>query len=335
MKEKKMGFKFVEPKVEFIGVSNMVNDVDCMKRIEYCGRNCYQTAHKITTDSFVDFYKMLINRGHESVFEHASFTISLNKLEIDEITNVIKKIEISNLRFFVFEYNQKKQITHITGSVRSWRDLFRKINDTKQEYLNWFFNITCYKFFNVKELFFDFTKLYEIIVNSFQREDIKKLEQIYPKYNNPHKLITFEWICDRGVSHEEVRHRMKAFSQESTRFCSYNSRGEETKYMYFINPFDYETLPNKNKITKENFEKGQNIFNETLENITKCYNELKDLGFSNDTARAILPNTLKTNIIFSCYETYLPHFFNLRTAKTAHYQIRQLAQATLEIYEKN
>ena len=40
-----------------------------------------------------------------------------------------------------------------------------------------------------------------------------------------HCSITVRFINDRGVSHEEVRHRLSSFSQESTRYCNYSKKG--------------------------------------------------------------------------------------------------------------
>jgi len=35
-----------------------------------------------------------------------------------------------------------------------------------------------------------------------------------------HEKITVRFICDRGVSHEIVRHRIASYTQESTRYCN-------------------------------------------------------------------------------------------------------------------
>ena len=314
-----MNFNFKEPNVKLIGHGNFDNVIDCMKRIEYCARNCYQSTHKITDDSYRKFYNMIIKRGHEAVLEFASFSVYYNP-------SVLVSVDPKFLKYFVFTPGSLDKTPYMTGSVRAWRDLIRNTEFNVHSILKyiWF----------MKELFIDLlpVKLVKELDTDYQA--INSKSYVFIPNNYKHKLITFEWICDRGVSLELVRHRKMDFAQESSRYCSYNSSGEETNKMFFINPFDYRTLPNVDNLSKDVLKEGQEIFNNTLNIITECYNKLKELGFKNDTARAILPNALKTNVIFACYEDYLPHFFNLRTADTAHYQIRELAKETERLFYK-
>ena len=52
---------------------------------------------------------------------------------------------------------------------------------------------------------------------------VKKIANVY-KHESviEHSSLTVKFVCDRGVSHELVRHRLCAFSQESTRYCNYS-----------------------------------------------------------------------------------------------------------------
>ena len=130
------------------------------------------------------------------------------------------------------------------------------------------------------------------------------------------KKITAKFICDRGVSHEIVRHRVMSFAQESTRYCNY-SKDKFGQELTFIEPaweFPSSDIIN----TKERFEA---ILGETEANNM----ELLTLGFKPQEARAVLPNALKTEIVVTAFIDDWKHFFELRCDSAAHPDIRKLA----------
>ena len=130
------------------------------------------------------------------------------------------------------------------------------------------------------------------------------------------KKVTAKFICDRGVSHEIVRHRVMSFAQESTRYCNYskNKFGQE---LTFIEPA-WE-FPSSNIVnTRERFEV-------MLEEAEANYMELITLGFKPQEARAVLPNALKTEIVVTGFIDDWKHFFELRCDNAAHPDIRKLA----------
>lgn len=126
------------------------------------------------------------------------------------------------------------------------------------------------------------------------------------------KRITVKFVCDRGVSHEFVRHRSFSFLQESTRYCNY-SKDKFGKEITFIRPqkeLDDETRPV--------FEFGLRVAEQT-------YFDLLDYGWKPEQARAILPNALKTELIMTGTTPQWVEFFKLRTAVNAHPDARKLA----------
>ena len=130
------------------------------------------------------------------------------------------------------------------------------------------------------------------------------------------KRVMVRFICDRGVSHEIVRHRTMSFAQESTRYCNYskNKFGQE---LTFIEPA-WE-FPSSDIINiKERFEA---ILGEAEAN----YMELITLGFKPQEARAVLPNALKTEIVVTAFIDDWKHFFELRCDSAAHPDIRKPA----------
>lgn len=133
------------------------------------------------------------------------------------------------------------------------------------------------------------------------------------------KKITAKFICDRGVSHEIVRHRGShgiSYAQESTRYCNY-SKSKFNNELTFIEPA-WE-FPSSNIVnTKERFEA---MLGEAEAN----YMELITLGFKPQEARAVLPNALKTEIVVTGFIDDWKHFFELRCSNAAHPDIRKLA----------
>ena len=133
------------------------------------------------------------------------------------------------------------------------------------------------------------------------------------------RKVTAKFICDRGVSHEIVRHRGlygMSYAQESTRYCNY-SKSKFGQELTFIEPA-WE-FPSSDIINiKERFEA---ILGEAEAN----YMELITLGFKPQEARAVLPNALKTEIVVTAFIDDWKHFFELRCDSAAHPDIRKLA----------
>ncbi len=142
-----------------------------------------------------------------------------------------------------------------------------------------------------------------------------------------HEKITIRIICDRGVTHEIVRHRIASYSQESTRYCNYCNE-KFGKEITFIEPCFFNSDNEKDKRNKE-------IWLKSMQQIEDNYNELIDNGAKPEEARAILPNSLKTEIVVTMNLRAWRHFLKLRTDRAAHPQIREISNMILdELKEK-
>jgi len=128
-----------------------------------------------------------------------------------------------------------------------------------------------------------------------------------------HEKVTVKITCDRGVSHEIVRHRIASYSQESTRYCNY-SKDKFGNQLTLIRPFFWNDDPEKFAIWKA-----------TMQTIEDNYNKLIALGAKPEEARSILPNSLKTEIVVTMNLREWRHFFKLRTSAKSHPQIREIA----------
>ena len=150
-----------------------------------------------------------------------------------------------------------------------------------------------------------------------------------------HAHATFRIICDRGVSHEIVRHRIASFSQESTRYCNYSPN---KKGMQFIQPYwisDEDLAKELNRKSGEGIasnEMGVHIWYSQCEIAESRYNCLiSEYGQTPQQARAILPNCLKTELVMTANFREWQHFLELRTSRNAHPDMRIIANKIKDI----
>jgi len=139
-----------------------------------------------------------------------------------------------------------------------------------------------------------------------------------------HGTITVNIICDRGITHELVRHRVASYSQESTRYCSYNKErfGGEITY---IMPHWFDDQVYSEEI--------RNLFIQSCIANEKLYMEMLNSGVKAQDARAILPNCLKTNIVITANVREWRHIFKLRCAPAAHPDMRRLMIPMLDEFK--
>lgn len=136
-----------------------------------------------------------------------------------------------------------------------------------------------------------------------------------------HASVTVKFVVDRGISHELVRHRLASFAQESTRYCNY-SKDDFGSEITFIIP-DY--LEYKSE--------GWNIWKEFMKQAEDAYFKMLDFGLSPQQARAVLPNSLKTEVVMTANLREWRHFFKLRALGTTgkpHPQMLEVAVPLLE-----
>lgn len=130
-----------------------------------------------------------------------------------------------------------------------------------------------------------------------------------------HYSFTVRFVCDRGVSHELVRHRIASYSQESTRYCNYGKKG-----VTFIKP-----IANKD----------DDVWEIAMHNAETTYLRMIDNGYTPQEARAVLPNSLKTEVVMTANLREWRTVLKQRTSKAAHPEMRRLMIPLLkELQEK-
>ena len=128
-----------------------------------------------------------------------------------------------------------------------------------------------------------------------------------------HSSVSVRFITNRGVTHELVRHRLCAFSQESTRYVRYSGS------MEFIRPVWY----GQDKT-------ADSIFESACRQAEWNYEDLLERGWRPEQAREVLPNSLKTEICVTANMREWRHILKLRTSKRAHPQMRALMKDCLD-----
>ena len=138
-----------------------------------------------------------------------------------------------------------------------------------------------------------------------------------------HEKATVRIVCDRGVSHEIVRHRIASYSQESTRYCNY-SKEKFCNQITFIEPCFWDPHDQHEKYSS---------WKAAMESAEKSYFQLISHGSTPQEARSVLPNSLKTEIVVTMNMREWRHFFRLRTSSAAHPQMIEIAKPILEEFK--
>lgn len=161
--------------------------------------------------------------------------------------------------------------------------------------------------------------------NTFNPEFIRSKIDMGHLSVTEHSLVTVRFICDRGVSHEIVRHRIASYSQESTRYCNF-AKDKFGNEITVIKPCFWEEDSDE-----------YCLWHDAMLDAEKGYFRLLEAGASPQEARSVLPNSLKTEIIVSMNFREWRHFFQLRAIGTTgkpHPQMKQLAAPLLKTFKQ-
>lgn len=265
------------------------------KQIERAGRICYKSEDKIAEGTAKAFVDRMIKSGHGAMLEHGTVYLKVfNVIENSELIDKYKSNKYSVVKEGTEVYNCHGDILY--GGCKC------------------------------------ITTNYRVLVENDWLDDLK---YICKPTEFHEKRITVHFVCDRGVSHEFVRHRVMSFAQESTRYCNY-SKDKFGNELTFIQPcwLDDERLklygPYHTVIRDKSLE---SIFIASLNNAEKDYIDLIDLGWKPQEARAVLPNSLKTELVVTGFVSDWNHFFDLRARGTTgapHPQAKELAEPLMK-----
>lgn len=268
--------------------ADRIKETNPYKLVELVGRTCYKSEDKITGDSYIKFVQNLIVRKHYAMLEHGRVTFVVRHLDPYLLVGV-PGIHIArdsgylDCKAYVISVSLSHLYNEKWDWLKPWFDVMRKI--AEDVYL--YGNSSSYSFGDVTMIACNDSESYvdEVVLSA------------------PHefKYRTIKFVCDRGVSHELVRHRC-AVAQSSTRYCNY-SKDKFGNEVTFVEPSDYEFWVQEDK---QHFEKF----------LKSCEDEymymVKERAFTPQQARAVLPNALQTEVILTMNLDQWEHFFNLR-----------------------
>lgn len=185
-----------------------------------------------------------------------------------------------------------------------------------------------------------------VIVENNRLDDLQY--QVEPTEHHE-KRITAKFICDRGVSHEFVRHRVFSFAQESTRYCDYSKDKFGNDITYIIPSWldlpegkysdwdnDWCDVSELKLLYPEvdNLSDPANCFLQSIKNAEYYYFMLINRGWKPQQARQVLPNATKTELVMTGFESDWEHFFSLRCSSKAHPDAKKLADELYKLIHK-
>lgn len=270
------------------------------KQIERVGRVCYKSEDKITEDSAKPFVDRMIKSGHGAMLEHGTvyLAIPMTTYAPDAVNiyqnNSYSKVNECNEFIFTDKYGDKVAAWCVTTNLR-------------------------------------------VLVENDCLED---LEFLCEPTEYHERRVTVRFVCDRGVSHEFVRHRVMSFAQESTRYCNY-SKDKFGNELTFIKPcwFDSSLIDDTGHWDANTFYRmptqpvREEAFLGTLLSVEDSYFDLLECGWKPQEARAILPNSLKTELVVTGFVSDWEKFFDLRAKGTTgapHPQAKELAEPLMK-----
>lgn len=283
------------------------------KQIEKVGRTCYKSEDKITEDSAKPFVDRMIKSGHGAMLEHGTVYLKIPT-----------------------KYVSCNPAHEETVKVLSWE--IKKYLDNQFCWVN-----LCADYTYIT------TNLRVLVENNW----LGDLKYLCEPTEYHVKRVTVKFTCDRGVSHEFVRHRVFSFAQESTRYCNY-SKNKFSSEITYICPcwLDYDKVQElteiANRDNKEVYrmshdeslsmeERGLCSFVYDMSNHEHGYLFQISAGWKAQEARAVLPNSLKTELVMTGFVDDWDYFFDLRARGTTgapHPQAKELAEPLLTEFIK-
>ena len=355
--------KLIKPSFEIIPQAAGLEGI--YKQIERAGRTCYKSEDKITEDSAKEFVDRMIKSGHGAMLEHGTVYLMVYTIAPEDWDKKIARhprITIDDAR----DYLRTNPTCNSKGEENWWAKEARhialkiavkyadnpyskvKIVNAKHE-VNTEGGVIITptgkmsivtkgsgKVISVFNTILITTNLRVLVENNW----LDDLKYVCEPTKHHERRVIVKFVCDIGVSHEFVRHRVFSFAQESTRYCNY-SKDKFNNEITFITPpwFDKELHFNSEALDivdnfselKEQFGLDGAVFLFNLLNAEDNYKTLINEEWKPQQARAILPNSLKTELVMTGFVCDWKHFFELRCAGSAHPQARELA---IPLYEE-
>ncbi len=307
--------QLIKPSIEHVDVTS-----DPLKAIEAAGRTCWKSEDRIAEGTAEKFVKMVMDRKHDAVLEHGSFILSVSEYLYGCVVDTIER-EFLHLTNDVRSGNG----CLISGNPRAFRDFCR------HPYVDLDLQRAIAKELTVAAplLFHPMLTDHLDIPDAYEDGDIALVHNtnnLSSTERLAHQVMSYRIVCDRGVSHEIVRHRLFSYAQESTRYCNY--KGGVT----FIIPCWFDGSVNMTiDFSGLDYDgtKEEHVWGAAMQSAERRYLCLLKRGWKPQHARSVLPNSLKTEIVVTGNLQEWVHFFKLRCSPKAHPQMLEVANMVL------
>lgn len=288
--------KFIKPSVEII------TEPDLFKRIEIAARTCYKSESKRTDESAQKMISALIKRGHESPLEHSNIVVKCDDNAATILYDRIEGYELdTGLSHFIKVSVPMVGVHLFSGNLRAWRSIVKYF----------YGNGLLAHMFHGRHGFEDI----EMVTDNTDYGEFEFVDPYNSNLPGCNHIITARFICDRGVSHELVRHRCLSFSQESTRYVNYQEG------LVLVEPWWWP----------EQETSDTQFIRASCQAAEDAYCSMIKSGCSPQKARCVLPNMLKTEVVATgTIEQWQKLVLPLRLSKAAHPDIRRLMELFCE-----
>jgi thymidylate synthase ThyX len=327
-----MTIQFVKTSVSPQGMAPSAES-EALKMVEVCGRTAYKSENKITDDSARSFVRMLKKHSHLSVLEHSNIVLKVEtgtepssspKTETDLhglMGTLMGKLGERNAYHRLFSLSDTTTNAFaVAGNFRGWIETLEQFAKDDNSLCR-FFAYHLNRFF---PSLFEPVETHEGHADGCKVSLMDPREQVEILRKSPASdlpVFVFKLVCDRGITHEVVRHRVLSFTQESTRYVNYGNKGLCLVIPEELLPFYHDAadrFDDDNPLVKKWIERAGYI--------AEWYQEDLDRGLKPQIARDILPNLLKSEIFVSGRWSGWEHFIKLRDSRQAHPRIRLIAK---------
>ena len=323
--------KIIEPSYKIYD-----EDMPVLQAIELAGRTCYKSEDKITEDSAPRFVNGLVKSGHFAMIEHGilHFVVKVHPLcEFNDIclNEWMATIETAapEARRIIRSVLSDTSVL-VTANLRTLYDVILKlcrepyveimpeyiIMDALHQYLPSLFpepikmDLGKEKFpYSIGE-----KATCEFVTSKWIENNIDDVGIL-----KQHLFHTVRFVCDRGVTHELVRHRVASFAQESTRYCTY-SKDKFGNELTFIKPCFWDEHSSMYEVWKRQCQSAEDWYLAMIEN-----------GAMAQEARSILPHSIKAEIVITANEDEWQHILNLRAKGTTGKPHPQMAELMIPL----
>ncbi|MDE7347147.1 MAG: FAD-dependent thymidylate synthase [Muribaculaceae bacterium] len=313
-----------------------------LQRIELAARTCYKSEDKMTGDSSVKMFEMLERRGHLAMLRFGERTVKMQRGDWCNLERILTNTH--QIQYWRWAWAPAAPETvFVTANLCSWLNLALIVNKGAFSNALRCFCINAFEGWpHVQKVVRERVGEYYMHedYNPIYVKDVSVFDLVELRDDHGYNLFRycFRVVCDRGISHEIVRHTTLSYAQESTRWINYGGKKDRGLADLVFKPEHLEGHPAWNIFTDEG------NFLQAMAEAYKAYqhwtNEDNPCRLVPGDARNFFPHCLKTELCISGYIDKSPigkefnqgfsHFIDMRAAKDAHKGVQVIARAMAE-----